>query len=100
MMTRWCVPEDAAVRSLFCGILKRDRMGPFVMKYWSGDEVVLSLAFFMTGVDVIIVVASSVLPKADEITSSRMVVDSDMMLMKVIFCSEILVESIFSFAFV
>ena len=60
-------------------------MGPFVMKYCSGDEVMFWLDFLMIGVDVIIVVASSVLPRADEMRSRRMVDDRAMMLVKVMF---------------
>ena len=56
-------------------------MGPFVMKYWSVDEVMLSLDIS----DVVIGVTASVLPKAAEATRRRMMVGRDRILMKVMF---------------
>ena len=56
-------------------------MGPFVMKYWSGDEVMLFLGFSI--LDAFIVVTASALPAIAAITS-RKIVDSDMIFLNVI----------------
>ena len=56
--------------------------------------MILYLDFSIAGIGVIVFLVASVLPKAYEMTSRR-ANDSDMMLMKVIFCSEILVVTIF-----
>ena len=66
-------------------------MGPFVMKYWSVDEVMLFFEFL----DVVVIAAATPSPalKADEMTS-RKIVNVDMVLVKFIL-SEMLVEGIF-----
>ena len=69
-------------------------MGPFVMKYWSVDEVMLFFEFL----EVVIGAATpSPALKADEMTS-RKIVNIDMVLVNFIL-SEMLVESFFFLSF-